>query len=621
MRIVGPAVSGGHRRLRRRTALFHARHRPDPRPDPLGVTRNDVDSADDGLVALAPAVSRREVFRRFWPWVRHDRWMLAIGTALISAGAAGEVVSVWVFKDLIDQVLVPRNMAAFWPLATVLIVVTLLAQSVNYVGQYVATWVSERFIVRLRTDCVAHLHTLPPDTLRTRWHGDVLARMTNDIQRIEEFVASGVIEMASAAISLLFFTAAAFALSWQLSLAVLALAPVFWLSASWFGTVVQNRSREALRRDGRVTAVVEESLANAPLAHAYNQQHHEVRRVRKEGLGQMRADMATARIALLYPGFLEVVEVVGGLGVVGLGAYELSRGAITIGGLLAFAAFLTQLFSPAQQLSGLLSSFGSAAAGAERIIELGQMRSPVRQRPRARAVPPGNGELRCTGITASYPGREEEPALRDVTFRVSPGEVIAVMGPSGAGKSTLAKLLVRFKDPDAGSVRLDGVDLRNMTLASVRDAVTLLPQSSQLFRATVRENIAYGRPDATENDIVQAARDADAHEFVLDLPHGYDTVIGHEGLQLSGGQSRRLGIARAFLRATAVLVLDEPTADLDRESAMRLVAPLRRLMAGRTTVLITHDPALGAQADAVYTLNADGTHTPSPDDDRVTPPV
>jgi ATP-binding cassette, subfamily B, bacterial len=352
-----------------RRVSFSARNRSD--------ATSTADLAADELVVQAPAVARTEVLRRFWPWVRPDRWWLLTGILFLAAGSAGEVVSVWLFKDLIDEVLVPRHLAAFWAIGGQLLVVAALTALVTFLGNYTATWVAERFVLRLRTDCVEHLHTLPPDTLRTRWHGDVVARMTNDIESIEEFVASGLIEFASAVISLVFFTTAAFFLSWPLALAVCGTAPAFYLSARYFADRVQARSRESVRREGRIMGVVEESLANSALAHAYNQQRHEVARVRDEGRNLVRAELATARVAQLYPAFLEVLEVLGGLAVMGFGAFLLSQGSLTIGGLIAFAAFLTQLFSPASQLSALASSFGAAAAGAERIIELSHMRSPV----------------------------------------------------------------------------------------------------------------------------------------------------------------------------------------------------------------------------------------------------
>lgn len=557
-------------------------------------------------MALAQAVSPVDAVRRFWPWVRPDRYWLAASALLLIAGSAGEVASVWLFKDLIDEVLVPRRFSAFWPLAGLMVGVALVAALLAFAGEYLATWVAERFLLRLRTSVVAHLHSLPPDTLRTRWHGDVVARLTSDISQIEQLVASGLIQAGSALISLLFFAAAAVYLSWPLALAAFAAAPVFWLAARLFSARIQTLSREARRRDGSLTAVVEETLSCSPLAHAYNQQEHEVERVRREGEALLRAELATARVAHLYPSLLNVVEVVGGLAVVGLGAFELTRNSLTLGGLLAFAAFMTQLFGPVQELSGLATMFGSASAGAERVIELLDMRSPVQERPGARPLKGVQGRVRCENLTVTYPSNRHGPVLTDVTFGVAPGQVLAVMGPSGAGKSTLAKLLVRFMDPDSGAVRLDDVDLRDVTLTSIRAAVTLLPQQAQLFHATIRDNLAYGRPGASMAEIVQAAKDADAHEFITALPRGYESTIGEDGFQLSGGQSRRIAIARAFLRATPVLILDEPTAGLDDQAAAHVLGPLRRLMAGRTTILITHDNALARHADAIHILPGPG---------------
>ena len=569
---------------------------------------------DEGPIAAAPAVPPTEVFRRFWPWVRPDRFLLLAAAIMLIAGAAGGVLSILLFKSLIDQVLVPRNFSDFWLLGGAMLTVALAAALSTFGGEYTTTKVAERFLLRLRTSVAAHLHTLPPDVLRTRWHGDVVARLTNDIDQIEEFVASGLVNAGTAVVSLLFFSAAAVFISWPLAVTAFALAPIFYLAARAFARRIQDLSREARRREGGVTAVVEESLANAPLAHAYNQQHHEVSRIQKEGEGLLRAELATARVAHLYPALLNVIEVLGGLVIVGLGAFELTRGVLTLGGLLAFVAFMAQLFSPVQELSGLASTFGAASAGAERLLELFRMRSPVTEREGARNLTTVRGEVSCEDVRASYPTSRGRAALEHVTFSVAPGQILGVMGPSGAGKSTLAKLLVRFMDPDAGTVRLDGVDLRDMTIGSVRNAVTLLPQQAQLYHASIRDNIAYGRPDADESEIISAAKDADAHDFITALPNGYDTVIGEDGFQLSGGQAQRVAIARAFLRGTPVLVLDEPTAGLDVEAASNVLAPLRRLMEGRTTILITHDHALARHADAVYVLPGTGAGTDPADE-------
>ncbi|GAA2269321.1 MULTISPECIES: ABC transporter ATP-binding protein [Kitasatospora] len=581
---------------------------PDPAySDPVAEPDPSAEESDPkGPVAAAPPVRPREAFRRFWPWVRQDRLWLPAAILLLLTGAFGEVVSVWLFKDLIDQVLVPHRFSAFWAPAGTMAATAVVSALLIFAGNYTITWVAERFILRLRTSVVAHLHGLPPDTLDRRQRGDVVARLTGDIAAIEQLVATGVVEAGSAVLSLLLFGAAAFYLSWQLALAALAVAPVFWLSGRYFGNRILIREREARRRGGAVTAVLEESLRNAAIAGTCNQERREVAKVHRTGRALLESELSIARYAGLYPPVLNVLEVLGGLTVVGIGAVELDRGVLSLGGLLAFAAFMAQLFEPAQRISELLPVAGAAGAAGERVLELLDTPSPVVERPHAHGTGPVAGRVSCEDVRVGYPGQDGRPVLENLSFDIGPGTILAVMGPSGCGKSTLAKLLVRFLDPDSGTVRLDQHDLRDLKLASLRQAVTLLPQQAPLFHATIRDNIAYGRPSASLDEVVQAAKDADAHEFITALNEGYRTEIGRDGFQLSGGQTQRIAIARAFLRATPVLILDEPTTGLDEQSAANVIAPLRRLMAGRTTILITHDQKLARTADAVLMLGAAG---------------
>ncbi|MEV7778857.1 ABC transporter ATP-binding protein [Kitasatospora sp. NPDC088351] len=553
-------------------------------------------------MAAARTVPLREAFRRFWPWVHPDARWLPVSAGLLLLGAFGEVVSVWLFKYLIDDVLVPRHFSAFWPLAGAMVAVAVVGALFAFAGGYAATRVAERYILRLRTATVAHLHTLTPDTLESRWRGDVMSRLTADIAAIEQLVSSGLITGGTALVSLVLFGAAAVYLSWPLTLAALTVAPLFWLSTRFFGRRIMARERQVRRRVGSVTAVLEESLRNAVIAHTHGQEKHEVERVHREGTALLNSELGAARVAGLYPPVLSVLEVIAGLVVVGVGAYELDHGALTLGGLLAFAAFMAQLFEPAQQLSGLATVIGAAGASAERVLELLDMRSPVQERPTARDVHDVEGRVSFEGVGVSYPNTPGRPVLTDLTFDIGPGEVLAITGPSGSGKSTLAKLLIRFLDPDAGAVRLDGHDLRDLTLASLREAITLLPQQAPLFHATIRDNIAYGRPEASRSEIENAARNAGAHDFVMALPQGYRTEIGEDGFQLSGGQSQRIAIARAFLRNTPVLILDEPTAGLDQQAAAHVITPLRHLMTGRTTLLITHDQGFARTADRILAL-------------------
>ncbi|MFJ3217770.1 ABC transporter ATP-binding protein [Kitasatospora sp. NPDC086801] len=559
-------------------------------------------AADQGPVADSPAISLRELFRRFWPWVRPDVRWLPLSAVLLVLGAFGEVVSVWMFKDLIDEVLVPRHFGEFWLLGGTMLGAAAVAALFTFAGTYSCTWIAERYLLRLRTSTLAHLHTLPPDTLETRWRGDLVARMTADIATIEQMVATGLVEGAVASVSLVLFAGAAFYLSWPLTLAALIVAPLFILTTGFFGRRIRIRERQVQRRAGGVTALLEETLRNVVVTRTCGQEEREVERVHREGTALLDAELAAARMSDLYQPLLNVLQMLAGLVVVGVGALQVIRGELSLGGLLAFAAFMAQLFEPIQQLAGLVPLAGAACASGERLLEIHDLTSPVKESPTARDTGTVRGRVTFEGVRAVYPGSHDAPVLSDVSFDVRSGEVLAVIGPSGSGKSTLAKLLVRFLDPQAGTVRLDGVDIQDLTIASLRRAISFLPQQAQLFHATIRDNIAYGRPDAPQRDIERAARSAGAHGFITALPDGYGTVIGDEGFQLSGGQAQRVAIARAFLRGTPVLVLDEPTTGLDPKTVQQLIPPLRRLMAGRTTILITHDPAFLPLADRVLTV-------------------
>ncbi len=287
--------------------------------------------------------------------------------------------------------------------------------------------------------------------------------------------------------------------------------------------------------------------------------------------------------------------------VVAFGAYQLSRGNLTVGGLLVFLVFLGQLYGPIRGVSSLLNSFYSASAGAERIIEFLDEEPSVTERPDAVDLGRAEGRVEFDGVSFGYPGKDA-PALEDVSFSVGPGETLALVGPSGAGKSTVAKLMLRFYDPGAGSIRLDGHDLSSLTLRSLRENVAVLLQETLVFDGTIRQNIAYGRPDATDEEIEAAAKAADAHDFILALPEGYDTSIGQKGRLLSGGQRQRIAIARAMIRDAGVLVLDEPTTGLDAGSSEKVMRPLQRLMEGRATIVISHNVMTVREATEIAVL-------------------
>jgi ABC-type multidrug transport system fused ATPase/permease subunit len=571
-----------------------------------------VTAGEGGVVAAAPPVPVREVIRRFWPYARPYRRWLWVTAVFIIVMPAIETATIWLFKVVVDEVLVPRDFGPFVWIALGYVGLTLLGGMIGFADDYLSTWVGERFLLGLRTDFFRHVQNLSLDFFERSRLGDVLSRLTTDIAAIENFVLSGVADALSYVMRIAFFLGALFYLQWDLALVSLFVAPLFWLSARRFSRLIKEASREKRRRSGSIGAVAEESLSNAALVQAYNRQETEVERFHEQNLGAFRATMASTRIRSLFTPLIDLIEVAGAIVVIGMGTWELSKGRLSLGGLLVFLTYLSQLYSPIRGLSRLTNTIYSASAGAERVIELMDTKPGVVDRADARPLGRASGAVAFDHVTFRYPGQSHD-ALTDVTFSVAPGETLALVGPSGAGKSTIAKLLLRFYDPTVGEVRLDGRDLRDVGLQELRANVTVLLQETLVFHGTVRENIAYGRPGATEDEIVAAARAADADEFIRALPEGYETVIGQKGRRLSGGQRQRVAIARAMIRDAPVLLLDEPTTGLDAESGERVLAPLRRLIEGRATIVISHNLMTVRDATRIVVLDRgriveSGTH-------------
>jgi ABC-type multidrug transport system fused ATPase/permease subunit len=557
---------------------------------------------DDKLVAAAPAVPIRDVIGRFWPFARPFRKIFFAGLVLAALLPAVETAEIWLFKLIVDDVLVAESLDPLAVFVPIMVGLALLGAALSFGDEYAATWVGERFTFNLRRTLFAHLQTLEPDALDRRRHGDVLARITSDVRAIETLVLSALGELVTAGARLMFFTGALFLLSWRLALAAFVVVPLCYFAAKRFARLSRRAAREARRRSGSLTAVAEEALGNAALVQSANTQGRELARFEREAEGKIAASLASTRIAGLFAPVIDLIELLGAVLIIVLGTWALAGDDLTIGGLLAFLAYLTQLYRPVRDLSHLGQTVFEASAGAERVIELLNTVPAVRDAPHARPLSRAYGQLELDRVSFRYEG-SERPALEDVSLVVRPGRCVALVGASGAGKSTLAKLALRFADPDTGTVRLDGHDLRDITLRSLRENVALLLQDAPLFDGSVRENVAYGIPDATEEELLAALDAAAAAGLADELPDGLETRAGQRGRALSGGQRRRVAMARALLQDAALLVLDEPSAGLDAAATRRLLAPLRRLMRDRATLLITHDLTLAAAADEVIVLH------------------
>ncbi|AOR37659.1 ABC transporter ATP-binding protein [Streptomyces fodineus] len=553
-------------------------------------------------------ISPLAAFRTFWPLVSVNRAAILVSAVLLMVSAGCDAGAIGIVGVLTDDVLTPGDLTAFWEPAALWLGLAVAGAVASAAGGYLAGWTSEHFLLGLRDRVFQHLQQVPPDALDRFGTGDLVSRLTGDIESVESLVASAPVELITSAAGAVVFAVAAFWTSWQLTLITLTAAPLIWFGARAFGTLMRSATRAERDSNGRLASLLEESLANMPLVQAYGRQQAEYSKVHREGRSWMRAGLRQIRLSSVYGPMGELVETLSVLAVIGAGAWQISEHHLSVGGLLSFAAFLGYLHPKLQELGELVVSASSATAACERLIEVLRT-GPLPETAPGKDVPPlaepVRGAVTFENVSFSYAG-SGHPVLERVALDIAPGLLVAVTGPSGTGKSTLGKLLLRFHEPSKGRILLDGRDIAELPLEEVRRHITLLPQDSMLFDGTVRDNITYGRPDATEADVLAAAVAADAHDFVSALPKGYDTPVGKRGNNLSGGQRRRIALARAMLRTAPVLILDEPTAGLDDASTARIMAPLRRLTSGRTTLLITHDLRLTAQADLVLHLT-DGT--------------
>lgn len=580
---------------------------------------HDKVSFDDALVEHAPETSVIHIFRRFWPTVKPYSGWLLLSVVFIAVSAVLSAVSIWMYKVLVDRVLVPHQFSMFWPIAAAYIVISIFEGLVGFGQTYLSTLVSERFVLNLRTSFFRHLMRLSIDFFDRHRLGDVLSRIGGDIRTIEDLTVSGLRSAASNVFRFIFYAAATFYLRWDLALAAFVVVPPFWVVSRYFSRRIRLVSREQRRRSGSVTSLAEESISNIAVVQIHNREEHEVRRFNRQGEANFAVKLTSAKLRAYFSPLIEISNLIASLLVIGMGIWEVTAGRLSIGGILAFLAYVSQLYSPIRGITRLINRWHSAAAGAERVIEFFDEVPAVKESETPAVLGRASGRVELQNVSFRYSGAARV-ALEDASFSLQPGEALAVVGRSGAGKSTLAKLLLRLYDPEAGRVLLDGIDLRELKLSNLRENITMLPQEPMIFDTTIRENIAYGMtcigkrdaidspssrqqvgdiPDgsagrddggtAGDDAIIEAAKAADADDFIRGLPEGYDTIVGQKGRLLSGGQRQRIGIARAMVRNTPVLVLDEPTTGIDAGSADRIIAPLRRLMAGRTTIIISHE--------------------------------
>jgi ATP-binding cassette subfamily B protein/subfamily B ATP-binding cassette protein MsbA len=533
------------------------------------------------------------------------------------AGIGLELLRPWPIKLLIDHVLSHRAMphalgtiAAWLPgagstsglLAWVCVstvIVFLLHAITSLVSMRVAVAVAQRMTFELSADLFMHLQRLSVLFHSRRSVGDTIARVAGDTYCVQEFVTGAALPLLQSSLTLTAMLFVMWRLDPTMTLLALAVAPLMGISIWLFSGPMYERNRKRRDLEGEMMSVLEQTLAAIPAVQAFTREDVESARFRRLADRTVAEYRRATDAEMAFKLCVGLVTALGTAGLMWLGGRAVLDGTITVGTLLVFLTYLASLYEPLNLLTHTASTLQTAAANADRVMEMFDASPDVADSPDAQDARLRGG-VQFDAVTFGY--EASAPAVHNVSFDVRPGEVIAIVGPSGAGKSTLANLLVRFFDPQSGRVLLDGNDARSIVVRSLRRQISIVLQDTFLFPLSIAENIAYGRPDATRDEVVSAATAASADAFIRRLPNGYDTLLGERGATLSGGEKQRLAIARAFLKDAPILILDEPTSALDARTESTLLDALARLMQGRTTFVIAHRLSTIQGADRILVM-------------------
>jgi ABC-type multidrug transport system fused ATPase/permease subunit len=561
--------------------------------------------------------------------IRPYRWGLALVFCAMLLESLMGLAAPWPLKVILDNVagahhlhgwlahfvgFIPngagkRQIALWAGIATVLIAA--IGAAASYLDNYFSESVAQSVAHDLRLATYHHLQRLSLSYYDKHQVSTSLSTLTTDIGTIQDFASSGTLSIAIDLLSVAGMLVLMFWLSWNFALVAACVAPFLLWFVSRFRKAVKKATKQVRQNEAEIVAVEMQGLQSQRVVEAFGTQELEENRLRRVSRTAVESALQARRIKSSVSPMVTVTVAMCTAFVLWRGADLVLSGAMTAGILTVFLSYFARFFKPVQDLAKLTNSIAQTAVAAERIQSILQTGEIIPERPSARVPRFLRGEITFDHVAFSY---DSDPAvLRDVNFRIEPGQFVGIVGPTGSGKSTIVSLIPRFYDPTAGRILIDGVDVRDYQLRGLRQQFAFVLQDTVLFRETVRENIAYGRPDATAGEILEAARLANAHEFIARMPAGYDTIVGERGITLSGGQRQRLGIARALVRNSPMLILDEPTSALDIEAEERVMEALERLMKDRTTIMIAHRLAALRSADKIIVLKdgvvaEQGTH-------------
>lgn len=524
---------------------------------------------------------------------------LAAGICTIIA-AGGTAYLPFVIKDMVDQVLSEKNTTMLnWIVLSIIVVFVI--RGIAYYGQsYLMNYVGQRVIIDIRKAVFEKLQRLSMSFYDKHKTGTIMSYVTNDVSALQSAMVDNVVEMITETVILVASIVMMIYLDWKLFLVTFATFPVVLFFIDSFGKRIRKSGSRIQEAAADITSVLQEVASSPRVIKSFVREGYEVDRFDKENMNNFRANMKYAQLSSTLTPTIEFVAAVGVSIILWYGGNSVINGSITAGSLVAFLTYAVNISNPIKRLSRVIGNIQKALAAAQRVFDVLDLPEDIKNAPDAKALPKVKGDVRFNDVSFAY--NENEEVLSHVSFEVKPGEMVAFVGPSGAGKSTVASLLPRFYDAINGSITIDGQDIRKVTLDSLREQVGIVPQETVLFNGSVYDNILYGRLDATREEVEAAAKAANAHNFIMQLPDGYETMLGDRGMNISGGQRQRISIARAILKNPQILILDEATSALDTESERVVQEALDRLMVGRTSFVIAHRLSTIKNADKIMVL-------------------
>lgn len=550
-------------------------------------------------------------YMRLLAYIKPYTRRLALAVVCIIMAAGANLYLPWIIKDMIDDVLMSKDMVMLNLIAAGILVV-MFTRGVFYYGQsYLVSYVGQRVIIDVRSVLFRKFQRMPLSYYDKQQTGTVMSYITNDVAVMQSAIVDNLIELVTEGSILIGSLAMMIYLDWKLSLLTLMTIPLVGFAMKIFGRKLKRSSTVIQERVAEITSLLQESISAIRVVKSFVRESYEIKRFEEQNWRNFQAAMKNVKLSSLLTPTVEFLAAIAVTFIVWFGGYEVVNEVITAGELVAFLTYAVNLANPVKRLSRVYAAIQKAMAAADRVFAVMDLDEKIIDVPNAKPLPPIKGKVEFKDITFSY--KEGQPALQHISLKAEPGQMIALVGPSGSGKSTIANLIPRFYDVDSGVITIDDNDIRQVTADSLREQIGLVPQETMLFSTSVMENIRYGRLEATDEEVIEAAKAANAEEFIKELPDGYDTKLGERGLNLSGGQRQRLAIARAILKNPRVLILDEATSALDTESEKIVQDALDNLMVGRTSFVIAHRLSTIFNADQIFVvenghLREHGTH-------------